>query len=193
VPPHQGLVVPFPLPSKIALVARATKPAFVDTSNPALAVECPRCGLLTPRFLQYCRNCSFSLWPSPTVASAAFQTWRNADPSRRRARRFDLELPVNQEPPVIDYEERAHHLGIHLFPSSSYPFIICLGFLFLGLAAVPFASLTRLVLLGVGLVVFLIGVGGWVVFEDTRMYEEVVSQQDEIEERVSHTPEEHTH
>ncbi len=127
------------------------------------------------------------------MASAAFQTWRNADPSRRRARRFDLELPVAQEPPIVDYEERAHRLGIHVFPPSSYPFIICLGFLFLGLAAVPFPGLTRLVLLVLGLLVFLIGVGGWVVFEDTRMYEEVVSEQGETEEQVPHASEEQTH
>jgi hypothetical protein len=174
-------------------VARATKPVFVDTGNPALAVECPRCGLLTPRFLQYCRNCSFSLWPSTPVASAAFQAWRDADPSRRRARRFDLEPPVAQEPPVVDYEERAHRLGIHIFPPSSYPFIICLGFLFLGLAAVPFAGIVRLVLLVLGLVIFLVGVGGWVIFEDTRMYEQVVSEQSEIEEPAPHAPEEQTH
>ena len=36
----------------------------MDIGNPALAVDCPKCGLLTPRFLPYCRNCAFSLWPS---------------------------------------------------------------------------------------------------------------------------------
>jgi hypothetical protein len=70
----------------------------------------------------------------------------------------------------VDYEERAHRLGIHLFPSSSYPFIICVGFFFLALAAVPFASVVRITLGAIGGLVFLIGVIGWVVLEDVRMY-----------------------
>jgi hypothetical protein len=146
----------------------------VDTGNPALAVECPRCGLLTPRFLPYCSNCSFALWPSRAVAGAAFDAWQHADPERAAARPYDMELPEPPPTQVIDYEERAHRLGIHLFPSSSYPFVICVGFLFLGLAAVPFPAVARLILLAVGLVVFLIGVVGWVVLEDVRMYEDVV-------------------
>src|SRR5215813_14439958 len=83
----------------IGPVAQATRPRFVDTGNPALAVECPRCGLLTPRFLPYCRNCSFALWPDRATAGVAFDTWQRADPARAAARPFDLELPV---PPPSD-------------------------------------------------------------------------------------------
>jgi hypothetical protein len=151
-------------------VASATKPRFVDTGNPALAIDCPKCGLLTPRFLQYCRNCGFSLWPTSPFASAAFQTWRDADPARRVARRYDLELPVSAGPDEVDYEQRAHRLGIHLFPSSSYPFVICVGMFLLALAAVPLPAPVRWVLGIAGMATFLIGVFGWVVLEDVRMY-----------------------
>ncbi len=154
----------------------------MDVGNSALAVECPNCGLLTPRFLQYCRNCAFALWPSGPVASAAFQRWRDADPARRYARRYDMELPRRLEPEVIDYEERAHRLGIHIFPSSNFPIVICLGFFFMALGAVPLATPARIALLAIGLAIFLIGVGGWVVFEDTHMYEEVVSEDEASEE-----------
>jgi hypothetical protein len=135
-----------------------------------MAIDCPACGLITPRFLPYCRNCGFSLWPSGQFASAAFLAWRDADPARRYARRYDLEIPARVQPPVIDYEERAHRLGIHVFPSSNYPFVICVGFFFLALAAVPFATVARIGLAVIGLIVFLIGVVGWVVFEDVRMF-----------------------
>jgi hypothetical protein len=149
----------------------------VDTGNPALAVDCPRCGLLTPRFLPYCRSCSFALWPGRAEAGAAFRAWQRADPARIVARPYDLELPVPAPAAVVDYEARAHRLGIHIFPSSNYPFVICIGFLFLGLAAVPFPGAVRLVLLVLGLVVFLVGVVGWVVLEDVQMYEDVVSHE----------------
>jgi hypothetical protein len=149
----------------------------VDTGNPALAVDCPRCGLLTPRFLPYCRNCSFALWPSRAVAGAAFHAWQRADPARALARPYDMELRAPDEPPVVDYEEQARRLGIHLFPPSAYPFVICVGFLFLGLAAVPFPTPVRLTLFVVGLLVFLVGVVGWVVVEDVHMYEDVVSHE----------------
>jgi hypothetical protein len=142
----------------------------VDTSNSALAVDCPSCGLMTPRFLPFCRNCGFSLWPDRAFAGAAFHAWQEADPARRAARPYDLELPAPPVASLVDYEDRAHRLGIHLFPASSFPFVICVGFLFLGLAAVPFAPAARIVLLVVGLVIFLAGVVGWVVLEDFRMY-----------------------
>ena len=125
---------------------------------------------MTPRFLVYCRSCGFALWPTRAAAGAAFSAWQQADPARAVARPYDFEVPVPPPSDVIDYEDRAHHLGIHIFPSSSYPFVICIGFLFLGLAAVPFPSVARIVLLVVGLVIFLIGVIGWVVLEDFRMY-----------------------
>ena len=142
----------------------------MDTGNPALAIDCPKCGLLTPRFLQYCRNCGFSLWPSAPVTSAAFHAWQDADPARRAARQFDLELPVPTGPEEVDYEQRAHRLGIHLFPSSSYPFVICVGMLLLALAAIPFGAPVRLALGVVGMIIFLVGVFGWVVLEDVKMY-----------------------
>jgi hypothetical protein len=147
----------------------------VDTGNPAMAIECPRCGLLTPRFLPYCRSCSFALWPDRATAGAAFHAWQHADPARLAARPYDMELPRGGPVELVDYEERAHRLGIHLFPPSSWPFVICVGFLFLGLAAVPFATPVRIVLGVIGLVIFLAGVVGWVVLEDVRMYEDVVS------------------
>ena len=169
----------------------------MDIGNPAMAVECPRCGLLTPRFLPYCRNDSFALWPSFEVAGAAFEAWQHADPARLRARPYDMELPAPPQVPVVDYEERAHRLGIHIFPSSNYPFVICVGFLFLGLAAVPLAPAVRIALFAMGLVVFLVGVVGWVVLEDVQMYEDVVSD-DAAEpggrhEVAVHPAEEHTH
>jgi len=157
---------------RIADVVRTRRPRFVDTSNAALAVDCPRCGLVTPRFLPYCRNCGFALWPSRMVAGAAFEAWLRADPARAGARPYDIELPPPAPANDVDYAERAHRLGIHIFPSSSYPFVICVGFLFLGLAAVPFATPVRIALGAVGLVVFLAGVVGWVVLEDDRMYAE---------------------
>jgi hypothetical protein len=150
-------------------VAKAKKPRYVDVANPSLAVECPRCGLITARFVDMCRNCGYKLWPSSEMASAAFRAWQEADPARLEVSRFDLELPTRIDD-VIDYEARAHALGIHLFPSSNWPFVICLGLLFLGLAAIPFASEARIVLAVIGGIIFLAGVAGWVLVEDVRMY-----------------------
>jgi len=150
-------------------VAAAKKPRYVDVANPDLAVDCPHCGLRTARFIDSCRNCGYKLWPSSHMASAAFQAWRAADPDRTLASRFDLEVPH----PIdnsFDFSARARELGIHLFPNSNYPFIICVGALFLGLAAIPLAATTRIVLAVIGGVIFLYGVVGWVVFEDTRMF-----------------------
>lgn len=105
------------------------------------------------------------------MASAAFKAWQAGDPERRgKASRFDLELPVHEEV-LVDYEARAHELGIHIFPNSNWPFVICMGALFLGLAAIPFAAEVRIALAAIGGVTFLVGVVGWVWFEDTKMYE----------------------
>ena len=154
-----------------APMATATRPRFVDTSNAALAVDCPNCGLVTPRFLPYCKSCGFALWPSRAMAGAAFEAWKREGPATRgNARPYDLELSPPPGENVIDYEERAHRLGIHIFPSSNYPFVICIGFLFLGLAAVPFPGPARIALGVIGLIIFLVGVFGWVVLEDDRMY-----------------------
>jgi hypothetical protein len=151
-------------------LAPATKPRYVDINNPALSIECPNCGLRTARFLEYCRNCGYHLWPSGPAASAAFQAWRDADPSRAKARRFDLELPQPVEPPLVDFEARAHELGIHIFPSSNFPFLICLGFFFLAFAFVPLDTPVRIAAGVIGGIIFLIGIAGWVVVEDVRMY-----------------------
>ena len=135
-----------------------------------MVVDCPRCGLRTARFLDHCRNCGYKLWPSSVMASAAFKAWQAGDPERRGVvSRYDLEPPVEEEAPV-DYEARAHALGIHIFPSSNWPFVICLGALFLGLAAIPFGSEVRIALAVVGGVIFLVGVVGWVVIEDVSMF-----------------------
>ncbi len=151
-------------------MAAARKPRYVDVSNPSMSVECPRCGLRTARFVDHCRNCGYKLWPSSVVASAAFKVWRDGDPSRAEASRFELDLPVDEGGAVIDYAERAHQLGIHLFPNSNYPFIICVGSLFLGLAAIPFSGTARIVLAVIGGLIFLYGVVGWVLVEDVRLY-----------------------
>jgi len=151
-------------------VAVARKPRYVDLANPSLSVECPNCGLRTARFVDQCRNCGYKLWPSSEMASAAFKAWRNADPSRAAASRFDLDVPLPPLEMTIDYAARAHELGIHLFPSSNYPFIICVGALFLALAAIPFSGTARLVLAIIGGLIFLYGVVGWVLVEDVRMF-----------------------
>ena len=161
-------------------MAKAKKPRYVDVSNPSLSVECPRCGLLTARFVDHCRNCSYKLWPSSHMASAAFQAWQAADPeTRSEVSRFDLALPAHVDT-VVDYEARAHHLGIHIFPSSNWPFIICFGALFLGLAAIPFDSVVRIVLAVIGGIIFLAGVAGWVLVEDVRMYPSDVATNEEV-------------
>ena len=152
-------------------MAKAKKPRYVDVSNPSLAVDCPRCGLRTARFVDHCRNCGYKLWPSSEMASAAFKAWQATDPELRgQVSRFDLDFPVDEEN-VVDYEARAHQLGIHIFPNSNWPFTICLGALFLGLAAIPFADVVRIALAVIGGVVLVAGVVGWVWFEDTKMYE----------------------
>ena len=149
----------------------ANRPRYVDTHNPALATDCPRCGLLTPRFLTFCRNCGYSLWPSGPVASAAFRTWQAADPERRsRARRFDLDPPAPEPGTLVDYDARAHELGIHIFPSSNFPFLICLGIGIAAFGAIPFNPVVRIAFGVVGGLVFLFGVVGWVVLEDTRYF-----------------------
>ena len=104
------------------------------------------------------------------MASAAFKAWRDADPARRDASRFDLDVPLEPADTAIDYSARAHELGIHLFPSSNYPIVICVGLLFLGLAAIPFPTVARIVLAVIGGLIFLYGVVGWVLVEDVRMY-----------------------
>jgi hypothetical protein len=150
-------------------VAAPKKPRYVDVSNPSLAVDCPRCGLRTARFVDHCRNCAYKLWPSSHMASAAFKAWRAADPGRAEASRFDLEIPV-QVDNTFDFSARAHELGIHLFPNSNWPFTICAGMLFLGLAAIPFPSTPRIVLAIIGGLIFLYGVVGWVLIEDVHMF-----------------------
>jgi hypothetical protein len=150
-------------------VAAAKKSRYVDVSNPSLAVDCPRCGLRTARFVDFCRSCGYKLWPSGEVASAAFVAWRATDPTRAAASRFDLEIPQHIDN-TVDFAARARELGIHLFPNSNWPFIICLGVFFLGLAGIPFSSTTRITLAVIGGVIFLYAVAGWVLVEDVKMY-----------------------
>src|SRR5262245_56131572 len=104
------------------------------------------------------------------MASEAFKVWRDADPARADASRFDLELPAPLVDDTVDYAARAHELGIHIFPNSNYPFVICLGSLFLAVAAVPLASIVRIVIAVIGGLIFLYGVVGWVLVEDVRLY-----------------------
>ncbi len=71
-----------------------------------------------------------------------------------------------------------------------------MGFLFLGLAAVPLAPALRISLFVIGLLIFLIGVIGWVVLEDVQMYEDVVSSdasEPDDHDVAGHPAEEHTH
>ena len=152
-------------------MAKASKPRYVDVSNPSLEVDCPRCGLETARFIDHCRNCGYKLWPSSELASAAFKAWRADNPeARKEVSRFDLAVPVEVDD-LIDYDARAHELGIHLFPSSNWPFVICLGALFLGVAAIPLDGVVRIILAVIGGLIFLTGVVGWVVVEDVKMYD----------------------
>ena len=149
----------------------ANRPRYVDTRNPALAIDCPRCGLRTARFMPLCRNCGYSLWPNAAGASAAFRAWQGADPEvRGRARPYDVEPPVPPPSTLVDYDARAHELGIHVFPSSNFPFLICLGIGIAAFGAIPFNVVARIVIAAVGAVIFLIGVVGWVVVEDTRYF-----------------------
>lgn len=104
------------------------------------------------------------------MASEAFKVWRDADPVRSDSSRFDLELPTPPVDNTVDYAARAHELGIHIFPSSNYPFLICAGAFFLAFAAIPFAPVARIVMAVIGGVIFLVGVVGWVLVEDVRMY-----------------------
>ena len=150
-------------------MAASKQPRYVDISNPSLAVECPRCGLQTPRFLDLCQNDAYKLWPSSYAASAAFKAWRAADPARAGASRYDKEIPHHDEL-VVDFDAKAHELGIHMPPPSNWPFVICAGALFLGLAAIPFDSVVRITLAVIGGVIFLVGVVGWVLVEDVKMY-----------------------
>jgi hypothetical protein len=125
---------------------------------------------MTARFVDMCRNCGYKLWPSSVMASAAFKAWRAADPERRsEVSRFDMAYPVHIDN-TIDYDARAHALGIHISPPSNWPFVICFGLLFLSLAAIPFSATTRIVLAVIGGLIFLWGVVGWVVIDDSRMF-----------------------
>jgi hypothetical protein len=125
---------------------------------------------MTARFIDQCRNCAYKLWPSSVMASAAFKAWQASDPARRsEVSRFDTEYPVHVDN-TIDYDARAHELGIHVSPPSNWPFVICFGALFLSLAAIPFPATARIALAVIGGLIFLWGVVGWVVIEDTRMF-----------------------
>jgi len=143
---------------------------FVDTANPSLGIDCPSCGLWTARFGWFCRNCSFALWPNATVAGRAYRMWRSVDPSRSHLHQWDDHLPVGDSSIIkVDFGARAHEIGVHLFPPSTWPIVVCVGFLFLGLAAVPFAPIARIVMAVIGALVMAYGIAGWM-FEDVRMF-----------------------
>jgi hypothetical protein len=95
--------------------------------------------------------------------------WRDADPARAAASRYDMEIPQHIEY-IIDFDAKAHELGIHMPPPSKWPFVICAGALFLGLAAIPFSGSVRIALAVIGGLLFLVGVVGWVLVEDVQMY-----------------------
>src|SRR5260370_35857871 len=117
-----------------------------------------------------CRNCGYMLWPSSVMASAAFKAWRAVDPEHRsEVSRFDMDYPVHIDD-VVDFEARAHQLGIHLSPPTNWPFVICFGLLFLGLAAIPLASTTRIVLAVTGRPLLLWGRVAWVVVDATETF-----------------------
>ncbi|HVA92786.1 MAG TPA: hypothetical protein VNL71_23440, partial [Chloroflexota bacterium] len=108
-------------------------------------------------------------------AGRAFRLWRESDSARARARSYDLAIPPPPASNVIDYEARAHQLGIHLFPRSNWPVVISLSFLFLGLGAAPFAGPVRIAFALLGLLILLTGVAGWVLVEDFRIYQSSAS------------------
>ena len=142
---------------------------FVDVLNPAVGLDCPRCGLWTARFGWFCRNCAYRLWPNAEAAGRAYRTWRLHDASRMRVHQWDDELPVEETVLVVDFRQRAHELGIHVFPSSHWPIVVCAGLLFAGLAAVPLLPVVRIILAVIGVFLFVLGVGGWML-EDVRLY-----------------------
>lgn len=143
---------------------------YVDTSNPAVGIDCPRCGLLTARFGWFCRNCGFRLWPGAQAAARAYRTWRLADPARVYVHQWD-DTPLLDEESVIvvDFAEKAHDLGIHIFPSSRWPILVCVGIFFLAFAAIPFPSIARIILASIGVLFFIAAIAGWML-EDVRLF-----------------------
>lgn len=144
---------------------------YVDTGNPVVGIDCPRCGLLTARFGWFCRNCGYRLWPSAQAAARAYRAWRLADVSRMRIHQWD-DMPLLEDTSIvrIDFDERAHRLGVHIFPSSRWPFMVCVGVLFLAFAAIPFPNgMVRAILAGIGLIFFVFAVAGWML-EDVKMF-----------------------
>ena len=143
---------------------------YVDTSNPAVGIDCPRCGLLTARFGWFCRNCGFRLWPGAQAAARAYRSWRLADPARIYVHQWD-DTPLLDEDSVIvvDFAEKAHDLGIHIFPSSRWPVLVCVGIFFLAFAAIPFPSIARIILAVIGVLFFIAAIAGWML-EDVRLF-----------------------
>lgn len=128
---------------------------------------------MTARFMEFCNNCGYQLWPDGPTATAAFRQWQAADPGRRNASRFDLTIPDRsaENDPGFDYDARARQLGIHMFPTrSNSPFPIAVGLGFILLANIPFPVAIRWIFGLLGLVIFLYGVGLWVFVEDVKLY-----------------------
>ena len=80
-----------------------------------------------------------------------------------------MEIPQHIEY-VVDFDAKARELGIHMPPPSRWPFVICAGALFLALAAIPFSASVRIALAVIGGLIFLVGVVGWVLVEDVKMF-----------------------
>ena len=104
------------------------------------------------------------------MASAAFLAWRAARPGTRRRRPASTSRSRATSTTQSTSPRGRTSFGIHIFPNSNWPFTICFGLLFLGLAAIPFASTTRIILAVIGGLIFLYGVVGWVVLEDVQMF-----------------------
>jgi hypothetical protein len=143
---------------------------FVDTGNPAVGIDCPNCGLLAARFGWFCRNCGFRLWPDAETAARAFRIWRLADPARAYVHQYDDSPAMDVDDVVyVDFMERAHGLGIHIFPSSTWPIMICLGVFFGAFAFVAFPTPVRIVMGALFAIFFIGGIAGWLM-EDVKMF-----------------------
>ena len=78
-------------------------------------------------------------------------------------------MAIATSPIVVDFEEKAHELGIHIFPSSRWPFLVCVGIFFLAFAAIPFPSVVRIILAVIGVIFFILAIAGWML-EDVKLF-----------------------
>jgi len=106
-----------PLSTRIQNERATAKSLAMSTSQPSLAVDCPRCGL-APQVHRHAATAAYKLWPSApwprrpsSLAAVDPPAWSLAVRPRAAGR-------ARQRG---DYEARAPQLGIHLFPSSNCP------------------------------------------------------------------------